>query len=178
MAVTRCVTLLFILGLFCSAFPQAKSEKFALFVTGASDAEPVVKALTKLFNESKPFEVVSKDDSKVAVLVSCMERQKTEPFVCMYVASFNGAAFQTFMGGGLYIATTAEIEAVKFLQAIAADIVERFDDTSMTNSRQSLESCVFLSEADCDVPEILQKEIGAKKIKLREYLLKRWQNKK
>jgi hypothetical protein len=109
MAVTRCVTLLFILGLFCSAFPQAKSEKFALFVTGASDAEPVVKALTKLFNESKPFEVVSKDDSKVAVLVSCMERQKTGPFVCMYVASFNGAAFQTFMGGGLYIGLVGEI---------------------------------------------------------------------
>src|SRR5580698_728079 len=117
MAVTKCLTLLFVLGMFWSAFPQAKSEKFGLFVTGASDAEPVVKALTKALNESKPFEVVSKNDSKVAVLVSCMSRQKTEPFVCMYVASFNGAAFQTFMGGGLYIATTAEIEAVNFLQA-------------------------------------------------------------
>ena len=161
MVVTRYLTLFFIFGLL-RAFPQAKSEKFGLFVTGASDAEPVVKALTKALNESKPFEVVSKDDSKVAVLVSCMERQKTEPFVCMYVASFNGAAFQTFMGGGLYVAADADTLALNFLQSIAADIVERFDDTSLSNVRQTLEGCLFLSEPGCDVPEQLQKELGAK----------------
>jgi len=162
MALTKCLTLLFILGMFRSAFPQAKSEKFGLFVTGASDAEPVVKALTKALNESKPFEVVSKADSKVAVLVSCMERQKTQPFVCMYVASFNGAAFQTFMGGGLYVAADADTLALNFLQSIAADIVERFDGTSVSNARQTLEGCLFLSEPGCDVPEQLQKELGAK----------------
>jgi hypothetical protein len=162
MAVTKCLTMLFILGIFSSAFPQAKSEKFGLFVTGASDAEPVVKALTKALNESKPFEVVSKADSKIAVLVSCMARQKTEPFVCMYVASFNGAAFQTFMGGGLYVAADADTLALNFLQSIAADTVERFDDTSLSNVRQTLEGCLFLSEPGCDVPEQLQKELGAK----------------
>jgi hypothetical protein len=169
------VTLLFILGLFLSAAPPDKSEKFGLFVMGASDAEPVVKALTKALNESKPFEVVGKNDSKVAVLVSCMSRQKTEPFVCMYVASFNGAAFQTFMGGGLYVATTADIVAVNFLQSLAADIVERFDDTSVSNARQTLEGCLFLSEPGCDVPEQLQKELGTKKITLREYMVKKYQ---
>lgn len=174
MVVTRYLTLFFIFGLL-RAFPQAKSEKFGLFVTGASDAEPVVKALAKALNESKPFEVVSKADSKVAVLVSCMSRQKTEPFICMYVASFNGAAFQTFMGGGLYVATTADIVAANFLQSIAADIVERFDDTSVSNVRQTLEGCLFLSEPGCDVPEQLQKELGTKKITLREYMFKKYQ---
>ena len=96
----------------------------------------------------------------------------------MYVASFNGAAFQTFMGGGLFMAATADTIALNFLQSIAADIVERFDDTSASNSRQALESCVFLSEAECDVPELIQKEFGANTITLREFLVKQWQDKK
>ena len=53
----------------------------------------------KMLNQYKPFEAVTKQDpSKVVVLISCMSRKKTEPFVCMYVSHYNGAAFKTFFG--------------------------------------------------------------------------------
>jgi hypothetical protein len=62
-----------------------------------------------------------------------------------------------------------------FLQSVASDIVERYDDTSVSNARQTLEGCLFLSEPGCDVPVQLQKALGAKKITLREYMLKKYQ---
>jgi hypothetical protein len=118
------------LALAVSARAQDKSDKFAIFVTGLEDAAPVAQSLIKKLNDTKPFEAVTdKDPSKVAVLISCMSRKPTEPFVCMYVSNYNGATFKTFLGGGLFFATSADGVASNFLSSIAQDIVERFDST-------------------------------------------------
>jgi len=158
------------------ASPQDKSEKFAVFVTGLDDAAPVAQSLIKKLNASKPFEVVGKnDDSKVVVLVTCMDRKPTEPFACMYVSQLNGATFKTFLGGGLFFATTAEAVATNFLGSIAEDIVERFDDNSKNNLRQALEACLLMTDSKCNVPDPLQKEFDAKQLTLGQYLLKKRQ---
>ena len=162
-------------ALAATAKAQENSDKFAVFVVGSTDADagPVAKSLIQKLQDSKPFIPVSKDDvSKVVVIVSCMPRKQTDPFVCMYVSEFNGATFKTFLGGGLYFATKANDVADNFLAALAADIVERYDQTSKDNTKQSLETCLFLTDSKCNVPEPLQKEVGATQISLSQYLLK------
>ncbi len=162
------------LALAVSASPQETSDKFAVFVTGLDDAAPVVQSLIKKLNESKPFEAVTKKDpSKVVVLISCMSRKHTDPFVCMYVSHYNGATFKTFLGGGLFFATSADAVASNFLGSIAEDILERFDSTHTENLREGLESCLLMTDSRCNVPDPLQKEFGAKQLTLGQYLLKR-----
>jgi hypothetical protein len=125
------------------------------------------------FNASKPFQAVGKnDESKVVVLVSCMDRNGTQPFVCMYVLSFNGATFKTFMGGGLYVATDADTVATNFLGSIASDVVERYSETSTNNLREALKSCLLMTDSKCNVPDPLQDEFKAKQLTLGQYLLK------
>jgi hypothetical protein len=153
---------------------QDKFDKFAIFVTGLGAAAPVAQSLIKQLNASKPFEAVAqKDPCKVVVLVSCMERKATEPFVCMYVSHLNGATFKTFLGGGLFFATTADAVATNFLGSIAQDIVERFDDTDKNNLRDALQACLLLTDTKCNVPDPLQKEFDAKQLTLGQYLLKK-----
>jgi len=135
--------------------PRAQRDgDFLVYVVGEGPAEPIIKALKKKLAVSKPFAVATKDDvSKVIVLVSCMEHEKQEmPYACMYVLSLNGAAFKTFMGGGMYLAMTPEIMADNFLKSIAQDIVERFDQTDKENLRDSLKSCLLLTDTKCNVP--------------------------
>ena len=99
-----------------SASPQDKSDKFAVYVTGLNDAAPVAQSLIKKLNASKPFEAVGKDETaKVVVLVTCYSRKQTDPFLCMYVAHFNGPAFKTFLGGGMFAATSADAVSDNFL---------------------------------------------------------------
>jgi len=161
------------LTLILPAIAQDKSGKFAVFVTGQGDAAPVAKSLIMKLNESKPFEAVSKDGpSKVVVLISCMSRKQTDPFVCMYVSHCNGAAFKTFLGGGLSVSTTADSVATNFLGSIAEDIVERYEKTNTDNLRQALESCLLMTDSKCNVPDTLQKEFGEKQLTLGQYLLK------
>ena len=127
------------------ASPQDKSDNFVVFVTGLNDAAPVAQFLIKKLNESKPFEVASKDDTaKVAVLISCIPRKQADPFVCMYVSQYNGATFKTFLGGGMWAATSVDAVADNFLGSIAQDIVERFDSTSKDNLREALQACLLM----------------------------------
>ena len=164
--------LLAFLGLACKS--QGTSDKFAVFVTGLDTAVPVAQSLIKKLNESKPFEAVTKEDpSKLVVLISCMDRKPTDPFVCMYVSHYNGAAFRTFLGGGLSLNTSADAIASQFLGSIAQDIVERFDGTNTDNLREGLESCLLMTDSKCNVPDPLQKEFGAKQLTLGQYLLKK-----
>lgn len=145
-------------------------------MTGLDDAAPVTQSLIKKLNESKPFEAVTKGDpSKVVVLISCMARKQTDPFVCMYVSQYNGAAFKTFLGGGLFFSASADAVASNFLGSIAQDIVERFDSTNTDNLRQALESCLLMTDSKCNVPDPLQKEVGTKQLTLGQYLLKKHQ---
>jgi len=152
---------------------QGKSEKFPVFITGGDDAAPVVQLLIKKLKDSKPFEPVTKEDpSKVVVLISCMPRKQTEPFVCMYVSHLNGATFKTFLGGGLFFSMSADDVADNFLGSVAQDIVERWNDTNQDNLRQALQSCLLLTDTKCNVPDSLQKEFGAKQLTLGQYLMK------
>jgi hypothetical protein len=155
---------------------QQKYEKVAVFVSGLDSAAPVAESLIKLMSASKPFEAVGKDaTSKVVVLVSCMARKQTDPFACLYVAQYNGVVFKTFFGAGLYVSTTAEAVATNFLGSIAQDIVERFNDTDKENLKQALETCLLLTDTKCNVPDPLQKDLGAKQLTLGQYLFKKQQ---
>jgi hypothetical protein len=163
-----------LLALAVPTSPQQKSEKFAVFVTGLDAAAPVAQSLIRKLKDSKPFvPVAQQDPSKVVVLISCMERKQTEPFVCMYVSHYNGATFKTFLGGGLFFSLSAEEVANNFLGSIAEDIVERFDNAGKDNLRQALESCLLMTDSKCNVPDPLQKEFGAKQLTLGQYLLKK-----
>ena len=174
---TRAMVLLALLAIALSATAQEKSDKFAVFVTGLGDAAPVAQSLIKKLNASKPFEAVTANDSsKVAVLISCMSRSKaTDPFGCMYVAHYNGATFRTFLGGGLYFAMSADDVASNFLSALAQDILERYEATTLDNLREGLQSCLLMTESKCNVPDPLQKEFNAKELTLGQYLLKKHQ---
>jgi hypothetical protein len=172
--VLRLTTLVGILVFAASA--QDKPEKFVVFLSGVDDAVPVVQSLTKLMNESKPFEVaVSKNDPcKLLIMVSCIDRkQQSDPFVCMYISQYNGAAFKTFLGSGLLATKSADEAATGFLGSIAKDILEGYNTTDKENLRQGLEACVFLTDSKCNVPIPLQKELDTKQITLSQYLLAR-----
>jgi hypothetical protein len=155
------------------AIPQ-QNEDFLVYVVGMGPAEPVVNALKKKFSTSKPFSLATKDDvSKVIVLVSCMDHEKENlPYACMYVLSLNGAAFKTFMGGGMYLAMTPDVMADNFLKLIAQDIVERLDNTNKENLRDSLKSCLFLTDTKCNVPKPLQEEFGEKQMTLGQFMMR------
>jgi hypothetical protein len=150
---------------------QQQNDDFLIYVVGQ---EPVAKALKKKLSASRPFAIATKDDvSKVVVIVSCMDHDKEGlPYACMYVLSLNGAAFKTFMGGGLYIAMTPDDVANNFVKSIAQDIVERFDNTNKENLRDALKSCLFLTDSKCNVPGPLQQEIGEKQLTLGQYMMK------
>jgi hypothetical protein len=171
---TKATAFLALLAFVVAADAQERSDKFAVFVTGLEDAAPVAQSLIKMLNASKPFEAVTKNDSsKVVVLISCMPRKQTEPYVCMYVSHLNGAAFKTFLGGGLFFSKDANGVATSFLSSIAQDIVERFDETSTQNLRDALASCVLLTDSKCNVPDPLQKEFNTNQLTLGQWLLKK-----
>ena len=160
-------------ALAASASPPDEPHKLAVFVTGIDDATPVAQSLAKKLNESKPFEAATKKDpSQVVVLISCMVRKQEEPFVCMYVSHYNGATFKTFLGGGLFFSASADAVADNFLASIAQDIVERLDSANRDNLKEALEGCLLLTDSKCNVPDLLQKELGAKQLTLGQYLLK------
>lgn len=153
------------------AIPQQQhDDDFLIYVVGN---ETIVKALKKKLSVSKPFVIATKDDvSKVVVLVSCMDHKEGLPYACMYVLSLNGAAFKTFMGGGLNLAMTPDDMANNFLTSIAQDIVERLDNTNKENLRDALKSCLFLTDTKCNVPQPLQAEMGEKQLTLGQYMMK------
>jgi hypothetical protein len=154
-----------------------KSEKFAIYLVSGDDSASVAKSLTQKLRDSKPFVPVTKEDvSKAVVIVECMPRDTdTLPLACMYMAHLNGASSKTLLGGGLYISKTADIMADNLLAAIAADIVERWDETNKRNLREALESCLFLTDSKCNVPGPLQEEMGGKQLTLGQYIIKKQQ---
>lgn len=153
---------------------QQHDDDFLIYVVGLDTAEPIAKALKKKLSVSRPFAVATKDDvSKAVVLISCMDHDKEGlPYACMYVLSLNGAAFKTFMGGGLYLAMTPDDMANNFLKSIAQDIVERFERTNRENLRDALKSCLFLTDTKCNVPKPLQEEFGEKQLTLGQFMMK------
>jgi hypothetical protein len=109
-------------------------------------------------------------------MVKCMHRETpTQPLVCMYMAHLNGAASKTLLGGGQYVSQTADIMSDNFLAAIASDIDERWDETNKRNLRETLESCLLLTDSKCNVPDPLEAEMGAKQLTFGQYIVKKSQ---
>ena len=153
---------------------QEKPGTFPISVSGADASLPVAEALINKMKVSKPFEPVSsKDDSKAVVVITCMDRKQADPFVCMYVLSYKGAAFNSPLGAGVWVAASADNVATAFLASMAQDIVERWDDTDKENLKKSLEACLLLTDLKCNVPDPLQKELNAKQLTLGQYLMKK-----
>jgi hypothetical protein len=75
------------------------------------------------------------------------------------------------MGGGIYVAKTADEMADNLVSAVAQDVVERWNEIMRTNSIERLESCLFLTQSSCAVsdPSFYQK---TKTLNLSQYLQK------
>ncbi len=130
---------------------------------------------SKFASHPKQFTLVSNKDSEPGLLVTadCLPRkQKTDPFACFYTTHYSGGTSKTFMGGGIYIATTSDEEADNFLASIAQDIVERWNNMIRANAIETLEGCLFLTQSSCKVPDSLEAELKTKIINLSQYLQK------
>lgn len=160
-----------VLALAVNAIGQ-ESARFPVFVTGSGDAGIVARSLNQRLKGSMPFVAATEPEaSKVAVLISCMSRASTDPFLCMYVSFYMGASIsKTFLGSGLFVGTSAEAVSSNFLGSIAQDIADRFDNTANDSLRQALESCLALTDFKCRVPPSLRKELDAATLTLEQYL--------
>lgn len=74
------------------------------------------------------------------------------------------------MGGGVYVAKTADEMADNVVSAVAQDIAERWNGTARANAIERLESCLFLTQSSCAVPDALVPELKTKGINLSQYL--------
>src|SRR5262249_2363042 len=127
---------------------------------------------TKFSSHPKQFALVSTGDSELRLLVTadCVpQKQKTDQFVCFYTSEYAGGTTKTFMGGGIYVATTADEMADEFLSSIAQDIVERWNGMVRANAIENLEACLMLTQSSCKVPDSLVRDLHTKVINLSQY---------
>lgn len=123
----------------------------------------------------KQFTVVSNKDSDQGLIVTldCLPQSKGgDPFVCFYTSHYAGGTNKTFMGGGIYVATTSAEMADNFLSSIAQDVAERWNEMIRANAIESLEACLFLTQSSCKVPGVLSHELKANVINLSQYMQK------
>jgi hypothetical protein len=147
-------------------------------ITNASDpasAEVMKQVRQKLGAHPKLFEIVTTDNPSMGLIVmaDCMSREDAnDPYVCFYTTHYAGGPSKTFMGGGVYVAKTANEMADNVVSAVAQDVAERWNDIMRTNSIERLESCLFLTQSSCMVPATLVPEVKAKILNLSQYLQK------
>jgi hypothetical protein len=170
------LSLLLSLAVALPAFPQGTSEKIPVLVVGFEDASPVAKALINKLEASKPFRVVANadaDGSAIKVLLKCMPVNSKGSLACSYTSHQSGLTFDMFLGGGVGVYVDPESAATLMLGAVAADIVERYNDLGKQNLKKMLESCLLLTASTCNVPEPLQNEFNATQLTLGQFLLKK-----
>jgi hypothetical protein len=128
----------------------------------------------KMASHPKGFTLVNNKNSDAGLLIQadCMPRKPKEDFTCFYTSHYAGMAGKTFMGGGIYVASTADEMADNFLASIAQDVVERWNNIVRSNAVESLEACLFLTQSSCKVPDQLEPELKTKIINLSQYLQK------
>jgi hypothetical protein len=160
-----------------SALCQAKGEPIKIS-TITNTAEPSSAEVMKLFRQKigsheNLFKLVDSSDPSTGLLFTedCMTRQAAEPYVCFYTTHYAGSAAKTFMGGGIYVGKTAG-DIDNFVAAVAQDIAERWDEITRTNAIEMLESCLFLTQSSCAVPDRLAPELKVKIVNLSQYLQK------
>src|SRR5215472_1089383 len=130
---------------------------------------------SKLSSHPAQFTLVSNKDAEQGLVITadCLpQKEKTEPVVCFYTAHYAGGSSKTFMGGGIYSGATSDEVADDFIASIAQDVVERWNGVIRDNATESLESCLFLTQSSCKVPNMLTAELTANVINLSQYLQK------
>ncbi len=173
----KCRTLALAAIFFTSMLSYAKGEPIRVVTitdtTDAASSEVMKSFRQQIAKHANLFTMV--DNSKDANLVfteDCMPRKTTEPYVCFYTTHFAGGSSKTFLGGGIYTANNANDIANNFVASVAQDVVERWEDTARDNAIETLESCLFLTQSSCAVPEKLVPELKVKVLNLSQYLQK------
>ena len=132
--------------LFASASAWGQIKVSTIIDASTESSQTVMTDLrSKLAAHPKQFALVSNKDSEVGLLLTadCLPRkQKADPFVCFYTAHYAGGTSKTFMGGGIYVATTSDEVADNFLASIAQDIAERWNNMVRANAVERLEACI------------------------------------
>lgn len=156
------------------AFGQIKVSTITNENTPASKAV-ITDLRNKMSSHPKQFTLVSNKDSDQGLIVTadCLPQTRSDAvFACFYASHYAGGTGKTFMGGGIYLAATADEMSDNFLAAIAQDVAERWNEIVRTNAIESLESCLFLTQSACKVPGTLVPELKTNVINLSQYLQK------
>lgn len=165
--------------LLCAVFLVSTSMWAQIRVATITDettpsSRAVMLALrSKIASHPKQFTLVDSKDSELSLIVTadCIpQKQKTDPFTCFYTSDYAGGTTKTFMGGGIYEASTADAMADNLLSSIAQDIVERWDGMIRANAVENLEACLMLTQSSCKVPDSLVPELKLKIINMSQYL--------
>lgn len=169
-------------ALLMSAFIVVSLHAFAQIKvsTVTNESTPSSRAVmadlrSRISAHPKQFTLVSTKDSDEGLLITldCLPQAKSDAaFVCFYTSHYAGGTSKTFMGGGIYIASTSAEMADNFLASIAQDVVERWNEMIRANAIESLEACLFLTQSSCKVPAVLSKELKANVINLSQYFQK------
>jgi hypothetical protein len=172
------VFVMLVLSGLCSGAGDSAQQKPFIKIFFTSDASvassgEVIGLLKQKMNATHLFEIVGQDNPNLVLIVDCTARDSaSEPYTCMYVGHYAGTTFKTLLGAGLWNGKSADDVATAFLAAVASDISERWNGTIRTDQIASLETCLFLTESNCAVPDGLQTELKAKSINLSQYLRK------
>jgi hypothetical protein len=166
--------LLVILSVQCYARDEPIKVSTITNMTEPSSVEVMKLFRQKIGGHEKLFTLVDNSDSSVGLLFTedCISRQATEPYVCFYTTHYVGGTTKTFVGGGIYVGKAAGDIADNFLSAVAQDIVERWAEIGRSNAIETLESCLFLTQSSCAVPDRLVPELKVKILNLSQYMQK------